>query len=77
MDITGPGAKVSEPVVLNWWRQGDDGRSKSSLRWRLLLSLKQIFTEDLKKIEIPVLILHGEDDQVVPFEFQVKICGTR
>ncbi|MDW7450558.1 alpha/beta hydrolase, partial [Klebsiella pneumoniae] len=62
-----PGAKVSEPVVLNWWRQGMIGGAKAHYDGIVAFSQTD-FTEDLKKIEIPVLILHGEDDQVVPFE---------
>lgn len=66
-----PGAKVSEPVVLNWWRQGMMGGAKAHYDGIVAFSQTD-FTEDLKKIEIPVLILHGEDDQVVPFEISSK-----
>ncbi|WP_375581980.1 alpha/beta fold hydrolase [Acinetobacter baumannii] len=66
-----PGAKVSEPVVLNWWRQGMMGGAKAHYDGIFAFSQTD-FTEDLKKIEIPVLILHGEDDQVVPFEISGK-----
>ncbi|WP_038350146.1 alpha/beta fold hydrolase [Acinetobacter baumannii] len=66
-----PGAKVSEPVVLNWWRQGMMGGAKAHYDGIVAFSQTD-FTEDLKKIEIPVLILHGEDDQVVPFEISDK-----
>ncbi|HCA5186529.1 TPA: alpha/beta hydrolase [Acinetobacter baumannii] len=66
-----PGAKVSEPVVLNWWRQGMMGGAKAHYDGIVAFSQTD-FTEDLKKIEIPVLILHGEDDQVVPFEISGK-----
>lgn len=66
-----PGAKVSEPVVLNWWRQGMMGGAKADYDGIVAFSQTD-FTEDLKKIEIPVLILHGEDDQVVPFEISGK-----
>ncbi|EPL0919321.1 alpha/beta fold hydrolase [Acinetobacter baumannii] len=66
-----PGAKVSEPVVLNWWRQGMMGGAKAHYDGTVAFSQTD-FTEDLKKIEIPVLILHGEDDQVVPFEISGK-----
>lgn len=66
-----PGAKVSEPVVLNWWRQGMMGEAKAHYDGIVAFSQTD-FTEDLKKIEIPVLILHGEDDQVVPFEISGK-----
>ncbi|MDC5586135.1 alpha/beta hydrolase [Acinetobacter baumannii] len=66
-----PGAKVSEPVVLNWWRQGMMGGAKAHYDGIVAFSQTD-FTEDLKKIEVPVLILHGEDDQVVPFEISGK-----
>ncbi|EPC9153629.1 alpha/beta fold hydrolase [Acinetobacter baumannii] len=66
-----PGAKVPEPVVLNWWRQGMMGGAKAHYDGIVAFSQTD-FTEDLKKIEIPVLILHGEDDQVVPFEISGK-----
>lgn len=66
-----PGAKVSEPVVLNWWRQGMMGGAKAHYDGIVAFSQTD-FTEELKKIEIPVLILHGEDDQVVPFEISGK-----
>ncbi|MFX9420677.1 alpha/beta hydrolase, partial [Acinetobacter baumannii] len=66
-----PGAKVSEPVVLNWWRQGMMGGAKAHYDGIVAFSQTD-FTEDLKKIEIPVLILPGEDDQVVPFEISGK-----
>ncbi|MCH4246606.1 alpha/beta fold hydrolase [Acinetobacter populi] len=62
-----PGAKVSEPVVLNWWRQGMMGGAKAHYDGIVAFSQTD-FTEALKKIEVPVLIMHGEDDQIVPFE---------
>lgn len=61
------GAKVSEPVVLNWWRQGMMGGAKAHYDGIVAFSQTD-FTEALKKIEVPVLIMHGEDDQIVPFE---------
>lgn len=66
-----PEAKVSEPVVLNWWRQGMMGGAKAHYDGIVAFSQTD-FTEALKKIEVPVLILHGEDDQVVPFEISGK-----
>ncbi|RKG35604.1 alpha/beta fold hydrolase [Acinetobacter rongchengensis] len=62
-----PEAKVSEPVVLNWWRQGMMGGAKAHYDGIVAFSQTD-FTEDLKKINVPVLIMHGEDDQVVPYE---------
>ena len=60
-----PGAKVSEGVIRNWWRQGMMGGSKA-LHDCVKAFSETDFTEDLKAINVPVLILHGDDDQVVP-----------
>jgi non-heme chloroperoxidase len=60
-----PGAKVSEAVVDNWWRQGMMGGAKAHYDCIAAFS-ETDFTEDLKKIDVPVLILHGDDDQIVP-----------
>ena len=60
-----PGAKVSEGVIRNWWRQGMMGGAKAHHDCVKAFS-ETDFTEDLKAIDVPVLILHGEDDQVVP-----------
>lgn len=62
-----PGAKVSEGVRDNWWRQGMMGGIKAHYDCIKAFS-ETDFTEDLKSVDIPVLILHGEDDQIVPFE---------
>ena len=59
------GAKVSEGVIRNWWRQGMMGGAKAHHDCVKAFS-ETDFTEDLKAIDVPVLILHGEDDQVVP-----------
>ncbi|WP_158826193.1 alpha/beta fold hydrolase [Mucilaginibacter lacusdianchii] len=61
------GAKVSQGVRDNWWRQGMMGGIKAHYDCIKAFS-ETDFTEDLKSIEIPVLVLHGEDDQIVPFE---------
>ena len=60
-----PGAKVSEGIILNWWRQGMMGGSKALYDCVKAFS-ETDFTEDLKAINVPVLIMHGDDDQVVP-----------
>ena len=60
-----PGAKVSPAVVDNWWRQGMMGGTKAHYDCIKAFS-ETDFTEDLKKIDVPVLVLHGEDDQIVP-----------
>lgn len=61
-----PGAKASEPVVWNWWRQGMMGGAKAHYDGIVAFSQTD-FTEDLKSTSIPVLVMHGEDDQVVPY----------
>ncbi|WP_449265811.1 alpha/beta fold hydrolase [Ferrovibrio xuzhouensis] len=60
-----PGAKVYPGVIDNWWRQGMIGGAKAHYDCIKAFS-ETDFTEDLKAIDVPVLILHGEDDQIVP-----------
>jgi non-heme chloroperoxidase len=61
-----PGAKVSEGVIRNWWRQGMMGGTKAHYDCIKAFS-ETDFTEDLKAITVPVLVLHGTDDQIVPY----------
>jgi non-heme chloroperoxidase len=61
-----PGAKISEGIREHWWLQGMLGGMKAHYDCIKAFS-ETDFTEDLKKIEIPVLVMHGEDDQIVPF----------
>jgi non-heme chloroperoxidase len=61
-----PGVKTSEPIVHNWWRQGMMGGAKAHYDGIVAFSQTD-FTEDLKKITIPVLVMHSEDDQIVPY----------
>jgi non-heme chloroperoxidase len=60
-----PGAQVSQGVIDNWWRQGMMGGTKAHYDCIKAFS-ETDFTEDLKKIDVPVLIMHGDDDQIVP-----------
>jgi non-heme chloroperoxidase len=60
-----PGAQVSEGIIRNWWRQGMMGAAKAHYDCIKAFS-ETDFTEDLKAIEVPVLVMHGEDDQIVP-----------
>lgn len=60
-----PGAKVSEGSIRNWWRQGMLGGAKAHYDCIKAFS-ETDFTEDLKAIEVPVLVMHGDDDQIVP-----------
>ena len=60
------GTKISQGIRDNWWRQGMMGGVKAHYDGIKAFS-ETDFTEDLKSVEIPVLVLHGEDDQIVPF----------
>jgi non-heme chloroperoxidase len=62
-----PGAKVSEGLIRNWWRQGMMGGAKAHYDCIKAFS-ETDFTEDLKKIHQPALVMHGDDDQVVPYK---------
>jgi non-heme chloroperoxidase len=61
-----PGAKVSQGVIDNWWRQGMMGGTKAQYDCIKALSETDL-TEDLKMITVPVLVMHSEDDQIVPY----------
>jgi non-heme chloroperoxidase len=61
-----PGAKVDQSVIWNWWRQGMMGGAKAHYDGIVAFSQTD-FTEDLKKITVPVLVMHGDDDQIVPY----------
>ena len=61
-----PGAKASEAIIQNWWRQGMMGGAKAHYDGVVAFSQTD-FTEDLKKITVPVLVMHGDDDQIVPY----------
>jgi non-heme chloroperoxidase len=62
-----PGAKVSEGVIQNWWRQGMMGSALAHYEGIVAFSQTD-FTPDLKKITVPTLVMHGDDDQIVPYE---------
>jgi len=61
-----PGAKVSQGLINNWWRQGMMGSVKAGYECVKAFS-ETDFTEDLKSIQQPVLVIHSEDDQIVPY----------
>src|SRR3546814_7491518 len=61
-----PEANVSEGLIHNWWRQGMMGGIKAGYGCIKAFS-ETDFTEDLKAIEVPVLVIHSEDDQIVPY----------
>jgi non-heme chloroperoxidase len=62
-----PNAKVSQGVIQNWWRQGMMGSAKAHYEGIKAFS-ETDQTEDLKAMTVPTLVLHGDDDQVVPLD---------
>jgi non-heme chloroperoxidase len=62
-----PGAKVSQGLIDNWWRQGMMSGIKAAYDCIAAFS-ETDFTEDLKKFDVPTLIVHGDDDQIVPIK---------
>ncbi|HGS6999415.1 alpha/beta fold hydrolase [Raoultella terrigena] len=62
-----PGAKISQGLIDNWWRQGMAGGAKAQYDCIKAFS-ETDFTQDLLAIDVPVLVMHGEDDQVVPVD---------
>jgi non-heme chloroperoxidase len=59
------GAEASEGVIRNWWRQGMMGGAKAHYDCIKAFS-ETDFTDDLKAIDVPTFVMHGEDDQIVP-----------
>lgn len=64
-----PGAEPSEAVIANWWRQGMAGSAQA--HYETVFSWLEDYTEDLRKITVPVLVMHGDDDQIVPYASSV------
>jgi non-heme chloroperoxidase len=62
-----PGAKPLEGVIENWWRQGMMGSAKAHYDSIKAFS-ETNFSEDLKSIDVPTLVMHGDDDQIVPYK---------
>jgi non-heme chloroperoxidase len=60
-----PGVKTSEGAIRNWWRQGMTGGAKAHYDGIKAFS-ETDFTDDLKSIDVPTLVMHGDDDQIVP-----------
>jgi non-heme chloroperoxidase len=61
-----PGAKISQALIDNWWRQGMMGGANAHYECIKAFS-ETDFNADLKKIDVPVLVAHGTDDQIVPY----------
>jgi non-heme chloroperoxidase len=62
-----PGAAPQEGVIGNWWRQGMIGAAKAHYDGIKAFS-ETDFTDDLKSLEVPTLVMHGNDDQIVPYQ---------
>jgi non-heme chloroperoxidase len=62
-----PGVKTLTPVIENWWRQGMMGGTKAHYDGIVAFSQTDL-SDDLKKITVPVLVMHSEDDQIVPYQ---------
>jgi non-heme chloroperoxidase len=60
-----PGAEASQAVIQNWWRQGMMGGAKAHHDGIKAFS-ETDFTEDLRIVDVPTLVMHGDDDQIVP-----------
>jgi non-heme chloroperoxidase len=61
-----PGAEPSEAIIANWWRQGMMGGAKGQYEC-VFAFIREDYTSDLKKISVPVLVMHGDADQIVPY----------
>jgi non-heme chloroperoxidase len=70
-----PGAEPSQGIIRNWWRQGMMGGAKAHYDGIVAFSQTD-FTEDLKRITVPVLVMHGEDDQIVPYEDSAPLSAA-
>lgn len=69
-----PNADVSEGVIRNWWRQGMMGGAKAHYDCIKAFS-ETDFTEDLKAITVPTLVMHGDDDQIVPIDDSARLSA--
>ncbi len=67
-----PNAKISQGVIQNWWRQGMTGGAKAHYDSIKAFS-ETDFTDDLKSIIVPALVMHGSDDQIVPVDDSAKL----
>lgn len=69
-----PGAKVSQGLIQSWWMQGMMSGHKNAYDCIKAFS-ETDFTEDLKKFDVPTLIVHGDDDQIVPIDASAKLSA--
>ncbi|PMS21750.1 alpha/beta hydrolase [Trinickia dabaoshanensis] len=69
-----PNAKVSQGLIQDFWRQGMAGSIKG--QYECVKQFSEVdYTDDLKKIAVPTLILHGDDDQIVPIDDSAKLSA--
>jgi non-heme chloroperoxidase len=69
-----PGAKISQGAIQNWWRQGMIGGAKAHFDGIKAFS-ETDFTDDLKAIDVPTLVMHGDDDQIVPIDDSARLAA--
>ena len=69
-----PGAKASQGLIQSWWMQGMMSGHKNAYDCIKAFS-ETDFTEDLKKFDVPTLIIHGDDDQIVPIGASAKLSA--
>jgi non-heme chloroperoxidase len=69
-----PGAKVSQGLIQSWWMQGMMSGHKNAYDCIKAFS-ESDFTQDLKKFDVPTLIIHGDDDQIVPIDASAKLSA--
>ncbi|MDA3635128.1 MULTISPECIES: alpha/beta fold hydrolase [Rhodococcus] len=70
-----PGADISQGVIQNWWRQGMTGSAQAHYEGIKAFS-ETDFTDDLRAIDVPTLIMHGDDDQIVPITNSAETAVT-
>jgi non-heme chloroperoxidase len=70
-----PGAVAQQGVIWNWWRQGMAGGAKAHYDGIAAFS-ETDFTDDLRALEVPTLVMHGDDDQVVPIADSAQLSIT-
>ncbi|GLZ49790.1 alpha/beta hydrolase [Actinomycetospora sp. NBRC 106375] len=69
-----PGRDPQEAIIQNWWRQGMTGGTKAHYDGIVAFSQTD-FTDDLKKISVPALVMHGDDDQIVPIDASARMSA--
>ena len=69
-----PNAQVSQGLIQDFWRQGMAGSIKG--QYECIRQFSEVdYTDDLKKIDVPTLFLHGDDDQIVPIDASAKLAS--